>query len=67
MRPAVDRNSGNVARRIEAARAQHAAQLVTHLALERLEWGSQQFLPPFAKLIYADPPNDAKPNTQPTM
>ena len=51
VRPTVDGNSGNVARRIEATAGQCAAELLADLALEGLKWCGQKLGPPGAVLI----------------
>ena len=45
VRPAIDGDGGDVARRIEAAGAEHAGELVADVALEGLERGREQFAP----------------------
>ena len=51
MRPAIDGDSGDVARRAESTRAEHAVELIDDPLLVFSERGSEQKLPAQTKLL----------------
>ena len=60
VRPSVDRDRLDVARRVETTRLERAAQLVTDLALEGLEGGFQQIMATDPPLLLGSQPRQRR-------